>query len=268
MSKIDSGRVFPFAYEIDNCERIVYNMSSENSNKNSSMVNVKRFFNSKAFYPVALAIVFALCVCIWLVGKSASRAQNSAATKADSTTQVAATVTDVKDTRDEETSTQTTTEKAKPTTAVYDNNVAGQGNWSIPIKGAKIDKDYSNGTLVKSETMGDYRIHDGIDFLAQKGTKVISINTGVVEDVYDDAFWGTVVKVNHGGGVTAKYCGLDKETLKVKKGDKLKKDTQIGTVSVVPCENADKSHLHFETIVNGESMDPLYCMNKTDGKSE
>ena len=35
--------------------------------------------------------------------------------------------------------------------------------------------------LVKNKTMNDYRAHTAIDFKAAKGTKVISINDGLVE---------------------------------------------------------------------------------------
>lgn len=52
--------------------------------------------------------------------------------------------------------------------------------------------------LVKNKTMNDYRAHTAIDFKAAKGTKVISINDGLVLSVTKDAMLGTVIEIDHG----------------------------------------------------------------------
>ena len=42
---------------------------------------------------------------------------------------------------------------------------------------------YSQGELVKSKTLGEWRTHDGIDLAAADGTPVVSIADGLVEAV-------------------------------------------------------------------------------------
>lgn len=221
----------------------------------------KKFVNSKAFYPVMLCLIAALCVSIWAVNKSTKSitdtttiAYSRAANKV---------VTNIADERTTTLKADNEPETTEPSTYQYEANRPYKGDYVMPIDGAKITKDYSNGTLVQSKTMGDYRVHSGIDFGAKAGSKVVAINSGVVEDVYTDAFWGVVAVVNHGGGMKAKYCGLENKSA-VKKGTMLKKGEQIGVLSTVPCEQKDDSHLHLEITVDDLAADPLLVMNKTN----
>lgn len=240
-------------------------MSSENKDTRPARARIKRFFNSKAFYPAALGVIFCLCVSIWLVGKTNVPTTEDMTVSSSPVSQAAAMVTNVEDTRKQTTQQSTTKERV---TAAYEANRAGEGEWNLPLKSCSIAKDFSNGAPVKSKTMGDYRIHAGIDFSAAEGESVFFINSGKVEDVSNDAFWGTVITVNHGGGVVAKYCGLAPDSVKVKKGELVKRGGNAGKVGVIPCENADGAHLHLETVLKNESTDPLYCMNMADGASQ
>lgn len=220
----------------------------------------KRFLNSKAFYPVMLCLIAALCVSIWAVNRS------NAAVKQTTTiaySQANRVVTDIADDRTQSsTSASSTSASTQPSTYAYQANQPYKGDYVMPVDG-KIIKDYSNGTLVQSKTMGDYRVHSGVDIAADKGSAVKAINSGIVEDVYTDAFWGVVAVINHGGGMTAKYCGLESKTA-VKKGTLVSKGQKIGVLSVVPCEQKDDSHIHLEITVEDELADPLLAMNKTN----
>ena len=111
--------------------------------------------------------------------------------------------------------------------------------------------------------MGDFRTHAGTDFYAAKGSDVMAVNSGKVIDTFTDAFWGTVIMIDHGNGVVAKYCGLDSKSL-VSKGTVVNKGDKIGVLSVIPCEQKDPPHLHLEITVNGETADPMMVMNKTN----
>lgn len=165
-------------------------------------------------------------------------------------------LTDVPDTR-EETEEQTkeeTTENSKYATPYKD-------YYSLPL-GTEILKDYSPDKPSYSATMGDWRTHSGIDFKAAEGEQVKAISYGTVTNVYDDALWGTVVIIDHGNGVTAKYCGFNKDTLEVKKGATVESGSLLGYLGTIPCEKSDLSHLHFEIIYNGENVEPLELMGK------
>ena len=93
------------------------------------------------------------------------------------------------------------------TTAKIEENKPFSGNFALPM-GTDIINDYSNGEMVESKTMGDWRVHNGVDFGGSAGNEVVAVSTGKVTKVYDDSFWGTVVEIDHGNGMTARYCGL------------------------------------------------------------
>ncbi|MDR2647242.1 MAG: M23 family metallopeptidase [Oscillospiraceae bacterium] len=134
------------------------------------------------------------------------------------------------------------------------------GNFSLPF-GTKISKDYSNGEMVKSATMGDWRVHNGVDFEGEINGEVVAIQDGVVKSVKIDPLWGVVLTIDHGQGLLAKYCGLS-ENSTPNEGKEVKKGEPVGVIAQVPCESSEGVHLHFETTVNGKIADPLAVMNK------
>ena len=101
--------------------------------------------------------------------------------------------------------------------------------------------------------------HHGIDILGKKGTPVISCAAGIVFDAFFDIFYGHRVVIEHGqdeNGLTvrSKYFHLQKRL--VKKGDKIERGQQIGTLGRTGLL-AGFSHLHFEIRV-GDPLDPLF----------
>ena len=167
---------------------------------------------------------------------------------------------DVPDTREEtekaseEQTNEETTKSSKYATPYQD-------YYTLPL-GTDILKDYSPEKLTYSATMGDWRTHSGIDFKAAEGEQVKAISYGTVKNIYDDALWGTVVEIDHGNGVTAKYCGFNKDTLEIKKGETVEGGSLLGYLGTIPCEKSELSHLHFEIIYNGENVEPLELMGK------
>ncbi len=126
---------------------------------------------------------------------------------------------------------------------------------SMPVNG-EISNPYSNGELVKSKTLNEWRTHDGIDILAEEGTPVKSPGAGTVADIREDSKWGNTVELEFPGEVTVLLCGMA-DDIKVKKGQELKAGDVIGSVgnsSIV--ESAEEMHLHVGVRVNGEWADP------------
>ena len=139
-------------------------------------------------------------------------------------------------------------------------SVARAETFSLPLE-AGIAKAYSNGEMVQSKTMGDWRVHNGVDFNGTVGDAVKAINNGVVKAVYDDVLWGTVVEIDHGQGMVAKYCGLGKgSTPEV--GEKVKINDRVGNLGTIPIESADDVHLHLEILQDGKAVEPLAAMGK------
>ncbi|OJU14815.1 MAG: hypothetical protein BGN88_14160 [Clostridiales bacterium 43-6] len=133
------------------------------------------------------------------------------------------------------------------------NNVAGF--FSMPVSGTII-KRYSEDELIFSETYNDWRLHDGIDIAADKGTKVKAAGDGKVTDIKEDALLGTIVVIDHGNGIVAYYCGLNK-TPAVKKGQSVEVGTVVGTIDTIPSESVEQPHLHFYVTKSGKVVSPV-----------
>lgn len=125
--------------------------------------------------------------------------------------------------------------------------------------GDKIGKEFAL-RAVYDETMEDWRIHPAIDFLGEKGGDVVSVGDGKVTKVIIDPSYGYVIEVDH-GDFTARYCGIEQGTA-VGIDDVVKKGQLIGKLGDIPCESEQESHLHFETVKNGECIDPLKALKK------
>ena len=140
-------------------------------------------------------------------------------------------------------------------------NLPFEGEFAVPC-GRSIGKDYSFGKMVNSKTMGDWRVHNGVDFEAAVGSDVIAVADGKITEVYKDELWGTVVTVDHGNGMVVRYCGIAANSA-LPQGSRIEKGDRIGALGEIPVEKADGEHLHLEVTVNGEYADPLEALNKT-----
>lgn len=123
-----------------------------------------------------------------------------------------------------------------------------------PMPGAVI-KEYSGTELVYCSTMGDWRVHRGIDIAGEKGSKVCSAADGTVTYVTEDPLYGKTVAITHSDGSILYYSGLD--TVSVKRDDRVKRGDKIGTLGDIPCESSDSAHLHLEMVRGGKYVDPL-----------
>lgn len=154
-------------------------------------------------------------------------------------------------TAEEETTSEiTTTEEASET---FKND-----SFVYPF-GTEIGKDYSL-TPVYDETMEDWRIHKGIDFLGEKGADVVAVGDGKVTKVIADPSWGYCIEVDH-GDFTARYCGIEQGTC-AGIDDVVSKGDLIGKLGDIPCESKQEIHLHFETVKDGEWIDPIKALGK------
>ena len=124
-----------------------------------------------------------------------------------------------------------------------------------PVQGAVL-RDFSVETLSLDPTLGDWRTHGGLDIAAAQGVQVLSISAGTVDQVYRDGLMGTTVVVDHGGGLQSWYCNLA-EDVSVEAGDTVEIGGVLGTVgSTAIAEVGVSSHLHLETLLDGQPVDP------------
>lgn len=125
-----------------------------------------------------------------------------------------------------------------------------------PIEGQVLAA-FSRDTLTYSQTMADWRTHEGLDISAEAGALVAATEDGTVTAVYDDDFLGTVVVVTHSGDLATLYANLA-ETPSVAVGDSVHGGQILGQVgSTALLETADPTHLHFEVYENGIPVDPM-----------
>jgi murein DD-endopeptidase MepM/ murein hydrolase activator NlpD len=130
----------------------------------------------------------------------------------------------------------------------------------MPING-EIVKPFSNGELVRSNTLGVWRTHDAVDIGAPLGTEVGAMQRGVISEVYTNPMWGVCVVIDHGDGIFSSYMSLDRN-VKVALGDEIEAGHIIGLVgNTAEAEIADPPSLHFAVRVNDEWVDPIAYIN-------
>lgn len=222
------------------------------------------------YYSLAVCVVACMTIAFSIFGSSPASDVTSDMNSENQTEEVkvAAPVTDVRDTRDEEETSEVSlddildseevTTQTSNTVSELDMNIPYESVFILPVS-TDISWDYSDGEFVFSKLHGDYRQHNGVDFPAEAGTSVLAIISGEVSAIIDDDKYGVVVEVNHGNKLIARYCGLGEVT--VSKGDFIEQGTKIGTVGIVSIEG-ETPHIHFETLIDGAYTDPLAVMGK------
>ena len=129
----------------------------------------------------------------------------------------------------------------------------------MPVDG-EISHPFSNGELVKSETLGVWKTHDGCDILCALDTEVKSMSSGVVKEISEDPLWGVCVVVEQDNGLEVHYCGLAKE-LEIKTGQTVQEGAIIGKTSdTCQAEILQEPHLHLGVKQGGKWIDPMSVM--------
>lgn len=126
-----------------------------------------------------------------------------------------------------------------------------------PVTNGKVLRGFSGDQLVKDETMGDWRVHGGVDIACADGNKVCSIGDGKVSKIFHDEMTGYCITIDHGNGVVSTVRGLMKNAT-VKEGDTVKKGSVIGGGgSTNVTESKMEPHIHLEVTKDGAMIDPL-----------
>lgn len=127
-------------------------------------------------------------------------------------------------------------------------------SYSAPLSGGLL-KPYSGGELVYCSTMGDWRVHEGMDISGEKGAEVRAAADGIVVDFVEDMLYGHTAVIQHDDGSMLYYCGLS-STPVVSSGLAVKAGDVIGFIGEVPCESGDGAHLHLAMMKDGAFVDP------------
>lgn len=98
--------------------------------------------------------------------------------------------------------------------------------------------------------------HDGVDFVADRGTPVLAAADGKVRTAAFSAALGNYVVIDHDGGFSTVYACLTEA--QVAAGDEVNAGTQIGTVG--SSGMATGPHLHLELWLDDAPIDPVPYM--------
>ncbi|MCI8545669.1 MAG: M23 family metallopeptidase [Clostridia bacterium] len=131
----------------------------------------------------------------------------------------------------------------------------------VPLEG-EIYKDYSESTLIYSETLEEWTVHLGVDIKAEKGTPVIAAEDGTVESIKNDPRYGLTIILAHEDGFKTIYSNLQTAEF-VQEGQTIEKGKTIASVGEnASFEISEGAHLHFEMTKDGEKVNPTIYWNK------
>jgi murein DD-endopeptidase MepM/ murein hydrolase activator NlpD len=100
---------------------------------------------------------------------------------------------------------------------------------------------------------GQRAFHEGIDFIAEKGTDIIAAAGGVVVFSGYHPQYGNMIEVEHGNGLITRYAHASKRLAKI--GDVVLRGAKLGEVGSTG--RATGSHLHFEVRQRGAPQNPM-----------
>ncbi len=100
--------------------------------------------------------------------------------------------------------------------------------------------------------LGRPAIHTGIDLRGEIGEPVRATATGRVSIAGREGGYGNMVEINHGNGLATRYGHLSEIDVKV--GQIVRIGEVIGRIGSTG--RSTGPHLHYETRVNGEAVDP------------
>ncbi len=109
------------------------------------------------------------------------------------------------------------------------------------------------------------KMHTGVDFSAPKGTPIYATGDGIVKDV-KTVFggYGKYIEIDHGFGFVTRYAHMNE--FKVRKGQRIKRGDQIGTVGNTGSSTAP--HVHYEVLKDGRYVNPVHYFFKDLEPSE
>lgn len=96
------------------------------------------------------------------------------------------------------------------------------------------------------------RLHEGIDIMAPRGTKVLSATEGLIADLRNNNLGGKVIWILGPGGTWHYYAHLDGHKRGLNVGDYVKKGQVIGYVGNSGNARHTAPHLHYGLYLQGK----------------
>lgn len=118
-----------------------------------------------------------------------------------------------------------------------------------PIDGGWLSSQYGYRTDPFS---GRRDFHGGVDIAGKAGSSIKAVAAGIVTHAGIEVGYGVMVEINHGNGYTTRYAHALATVVQV--GERVEKGQVVAIVG-----NSGRStgpHLHFEVLLNGQTVNP------------
>ncbi|MEM6661977.1 MAG: DUF5930 domain-containing protein [Pseudomonadota bacterium] len=121
--------------------------------------------------------------------------------------------------------------------------------FGMPTRGAELTSGFGPRRDPFRRT---YRMHNGVDFAAPRGTPIYTTADGVVSFSGRQRGYGIVVKIRHAFGFETVYAHLSKSRVKV--GQRVERGQRIADMGSTG--RSTGSHLHYEVRIDGKPVNP------------
>lgn len=111
---------------------------------------------------------------------------------------------------------------------------------------------------------GHHRQHEGIDFAAHQGSKILATAKGRVIWAGNRGGYGNLVEIDHGNGYKTRYG--HNEQVFVSVGDLVNEGDVIASLGSTG--RSTGPHLHYEIIEQGRKINPASHLEKTEATHE
>jgi len=128
--------------------------------------------------------------------------------------------------------------------------------FALPALGNNVINGFVDDDVVWNKTLKEYSVHMAVDYAAPLNSDVYAVYDGTVESIYYDFLEGHVIVIKHNNNLKTLYGSLS-DDIDVKIGDKVLKGDVIGKIGNSAAQECmEVTHLHFETLYNGISINP------------
>lgn len=135
-------------------------------------------------------------------------------------------------------------------TDLYEGQVAVTAAPRYPVYGTLT----SPFGLREHPVTGNGDFHTGMDIAAPEGADIYAAYPGTVAEVGSSDIYGSFITLDHGGGLTTRYCHCSK--VLAKEGQRLAAGARIAEVGSTGMVTGP--HLHFEARVDGDLIQPAW----------
>ena len=116
----------------------------------------------------------------------------------------------------------------------------------------KLQRSVAGGVVTSGFGSRWGKVHHGIDIALPQGSEIRAADNGNVYFAGANGSYGNIVKIDHGNGMQTYYAHCSR--LLVSAGQRVERGEQIALVGSTG--RSTGPHLHFEVIINRNSIDP------------